>query len=254
MNREFGTFLYEMAVRKLGWNDPSKALLQLHPDPRWLTLGIVCAREVGDHVTENRLRELAEASFEPRYFGEDNDRFGWFFGNGELWPRGQLASLMILSELGEPGSWLKVFNEPNLAKFSEPTVSGVDYPALGISQCWNDLDAGVLWVETYCATTSKRGEATSWQISGIPDTADVRVIADDEEFTGWVATGANSIEIRSDVNTHQFRIETGFRHGTKVAATSAKEAQSHEPAIISAPDSATVASALASASCGSSCC
>ena len=254
MNREFGTFLYEMAVRKLGWNDPRKALLQLHPDPRWLTLGIVCAREVGDHVTENRLRELAEASFEPRFFGEDNDRFGWFFGNGELWPRGQLASLMILSELGEPGSWLKVFNEPNLAKFSEPTVSGVDYPALGISQCWNDLDAGVLWVETYCATTSKRGEATAWQISGIPDTAEVRVIADEGEFTGWVATGANSIEIRSDVNTHQFRIETGFRHGSKVAASFATEAQSQESAIISAPDSATVASALASASCGSSCC
>ncbi len=209
-NRVFGTELYEMAVRKLGWNDPKKPLLQLHPDPRWLALGIMMARELGDTLTEVRLRQLAEAAFEPKFFGPDGDRFGWWFKFGEDWPRGQLSSLMVLTELGEPGAWSQVFKQPNLAKFAQPTVSGVDYPTLGISQCWNDLDAGALWVETYCATTSKRGAATTWRVSGLPNPAAVRVMMDDSDFSGWSVSGADSIAIHSDIDTHRFRIATGF--------------------------------------------
>ncbi|MGQ0698641.1 MAG: linalool dehydratase/isomerase domain-containing protein [Panacagrimonas sp.] len=210
-DKAFGTQLYEMAMRKLGWNDPKKPLLQLHPDPRWATLGLLMAREVGDSVTEDRLRKLAEETFEPKFFGAENDRFAWWFKLGGEWPRGQLSSLMMLNELGDRGAWSKVFNKPNLDKFSAPTVSGVDYPTLGLSQCWNDPDAGALWVETYAATPSRRGAATTWKVSGLPDPASVRVSLDDSEFSAWSVSGADSIEIRSDVNTHRFCITTGYR-------------------------------------------
>lgn len=249
----FGTQLYEMAVRKLGWNDPKKPLLQLHPDPRWLALGIFTARELGDTVTETRLRRLAEDSFEPKFFGPDGDHFGWWFKFGESWPRGQLSSLMVLSELGEPGAWSRVFNRPNLAKFSEPTVSGIDYPTLGVSQCLNDRNTGTLWVETYCATSSKRGEATTFRVSGLPDPAAVHMTMDDSEFRGWSISGADTIEIRSDVDTHRFRIRTGWTGSGRVASPAIPKAKSSTVSMTPTP-SALASASLHLSSKGSSCC
>jgi hypothetical protein len=234
--------LYTSSVRTLGWDDPKKPLLQLHPDPRWLAIGLLMAREVGDHQTETRLREVAERDFEPRWFGEDEDRFGWFFGNGEPWPRGQLASLMVLSELGEPGSWSRVFTEPNLHKFAEPTLTGVDYPRLGVAQAWNDLCTGVLWVETCVATTAAAGTPTSFRVTQLPSTAEVRISCDGNEFTGWRACGADSIEICSDVGNHVFRIESGFRSPATAVPGAATV------------DAATEQTAYPAAGCTSSCC
>lgn len=253
-DRAFGTLLYEMAVRKLGWNDPHKPLLQLHPDPRWLTLGIMTARELGDTVTETRLRQLAEAAFEPKFFGPDGDHFGWWFKFGEPWPRGQLSSLMVLTELGEAGAWSQVFNRPNLAKFSEPSVSGVDYPTLGIAQCWNDLSAGALWVRTYCATGSKRGAATTWRVSGLPNSAAVRITLDDTEFSAWSITGPDSIEIHSDVDTHQFRIATGYTGNVNYAPPAAADTPASNVSVTLAPSALASASAHLATSCSSSCC
>jgi hypothetical protein len=217
-DRAFGTLLYEMAVQKLGWNDPRKPLLQLHPDPRWTTVGLMMARELGDVTTETRLRALAEDTFEPRFFGEDGDRFAWWFNLGEEWPRGQLSSLMMLTQLGEPGSWSRVYNQPNLTKFSEPTVCGVDYPALGISQCWNDLDTGVLWIETYCGTPSRRGQQTTLRITGLPDIDAICITLDGHQFNDWKSVGDGSIEMRCDIAAHIFYVETGFRTGSVAAS------------------------------------
>lgn len=253
-DRAFATQLYEMATRKLGWNDPSKALLQLHPDPRWLTLGIVTARELGDTVTEAHLRRLAESSFEPKFFGPDGDHFGWWFNFGESWPRGQLSSLMVLTELGEPGAWSRVFNQPNLKKFGEPTVSGVDYPTLGISQCWNDLTSGTLWVETYCATGSKRGNAARWRVSGLPDPAAVRITMDENEFTGWSVDGTDSIEVAIDVDTHQFRIATGFTSESKLAPRGVADARSPAGNISASASTLQSASLHLASTSSCSCC
>lgn len=218
-DRELGELLYTSSVRRLGWDDPRKPLLQLHPDPRWLLVALVVARELGDHETEARLRAVAERDFEPRFFGPDSDMFGWFFGNGEPWPRGQLASLMMLSELGEPGAWGRVFNEPNVAKFDQPTVTGVDYPNLGIAQAWNALDAGVLWVETYVATSAARGAATTFEVTQLPHAAEVEISCDGAEFAGWRVSGPDSVEITTTVEAHRFRILTRF-HGAGAGARS----------------------------------
>lgn len=92
-DRPYGTMLYEMAGDKLGWNNPKKPMLQLHPDPRWVALALMVARELGDHTTERHLRRIVEDTMEPRFFGEDMDRFAWWFHLGEKWPRGQLSTL-----------------------------------------------------------------------------------------------------------------------------------------------------------------
>jgi hypothetical protein len=240
-DKELGELLYSASVRQLGWDDPRKPLLEFHPDPRFLAIALMMAREIGDTTTEAHLRARAEKTFEPRFFGDDGDMFGWFFGNGEPWPRGQLASLMVMSELGEPGAWGRVFNSPNLHKFNEPTVTGVDYPRIGLCRASNDVATGELTVSTYAATTAARGTATSFTVIGLPDPAAVRITRDGEEFAGWRPDGPDSIVIDTTVAAHDFVIRTGFLASTGRVGTAATI-------------TAGGASEYAPSECGGSCC
>ena len=81
-DRELSQFVYEAAANALGWNDPR---VPVRPDPT----GLLLAREFGDHTAVARLTAAAERAFDPRYFGDDNEMFGWWFGLNEAYSRGQ---------------------------------------------------------------------------------------------------------------------------------------------------------------------
>jgi len=130
------------------------------PDPRFLLLGVVLAREFGDEITLARLTRYASDHFEPGFPGaglQGSDEFGWGFGLDEPYPRGQLNGLLMMAEIGAPGAWSRVFTQPNLAKFGEPTVCGVDFPRLGIREARNA--GGVLHIGSYAGTAAERGGA-----------------------------------------------------------------------------------------------
>ena len=210
-NRPFAEFLYEQSAALLGWSNPNKPVLQLVRDPRFTTAGLLLARELGDQTTEKRLREVAERDFEPRFFGDERDRFGWWFGRNEPYPRGQLSALQMLCEIGAPGAWSRVFTEPNLAKFDEPTVVGVDYPSLGIAQAWNDGETGNLRIATYAATPSRRGTATSFRVTKLADPKTVRVRCDGVDDPRWRVVGEDAIEVECEIGDHRFEIATRGR-------------------------------------------
>jgi hypothetical protein len=202
-DRQLAQALWDTAASKIGWNDPSKPVRTL-PELRWLVLGVVLANEMGDTVSEGRLRETAEELCEPRSFGDGE--FGWFFNFGEEWPRGQLSGLMAMTEVGKAGSWSRIFNEPDLGKFDQPTVVGVDYPTLGIAQARNEADAGVLHVSTYTGATSESGAATTLRIDNVADPDQVAVRCDGEEHTRWRILDAHLIEIETDIGEHRFQV------------------------------------------------
>jgi Linalool dehydratase/isomerase len=208
-DREFVGQLYEMAMRQLGWSDPRKPIVRLLPDPRPIGRALFLAREFGDQITEARLREIVEDEFEPRMFGDERDRFGYWFGLDTPWPRGQLTGVLMMSQVGEPGAWWRIFNEPNLVKHREPTVEGVDYPNVGIAQAYNDPDAGVLWVRTCAGAPSRRGAPTTLRVTNLPDPAAVSVTCDGEDFTAVQVIGEAAIEITSDIDDHLFRLTVG---------------------------------------------
>lgn len=210
-NAEFGRFLYEEAVRKLGWNDAAKRLLTLFPDPRFLTIGLLIAQDLGDETTAKRIRQHAEEHFDPRWFGEEEDRFAWWFGLDEPWPRGQLSALQMVCEAAGPGAWSRAFREPDLRKFDEPTVEGVDYPSLAVRRAWNDRTNGTLHVGTCVGTPSHRGAATKFRVTKLADPAAMEIHCDGERFPGWRVVGGDAIEIDSDVKTHEFHIAMRVR-------------------------------------------
>ena len=242
---EFGTELYESGVRQLGWNQRKGKFVQPIDDPRWLTMVLMLAREVGDATTEQRLLQVAEREFGPNFFGEDPDRFAWCFGLDEPYPRGQLNGLMILSEIGEHGAWTRVYNGAHAHQFDLPTVEGVDFPRLGISAASNDRESRTLSVSTYAATAGDGGQPTRWRVTQLPDARQVGVFCDGARFDDWGVVADGTIEINSTIDAHQFRIEwrgepsVGTSTGSNATQTAARASTSGSSAA-SASAAATV--------------
>ena len=137
------------------------------------TTGLVMAREMGDDVAYERLRAAAEREYEPKFFGEHQEQFGWFFNNKEGFPRGQGSAMLMAAEIGGPGDWTRAFEAQHLDKYSAPTVEGIEFPSLGVSQAWNDRTTGTLHVVTYAAAPEKRGAATRWRVTNLPGTTNL---------------------------------------------------------------------------------
>lgn len=207
---EFAERLYRAAVAFMHWDDPTSPIVAL-PDPRTMLLGLAMAREMGDYVTEARLRAYAEKHFEPRYFGDGEAQFGFWFHFGENWPRGQLSALAMCAEVGEPGDWQRLFRNPNLAKFSEPVVQGVEYPAVGVAQAWNDPQTATLHLQLLDGNGSRSGQPTRFSIARLPDASKVQVLCDGKVTEDWQQTAPDTIEIATCVGSHAFQIHTGYR-------------------------------------------
>jgi hypothetical protein len=186
-------------------------------EPRMMTIAYLMARETGDATTARRLERKLARWEESRFFNADGgdadrDEYGSFFGLGDAYPRGQESSLYILKHLldGE-GDWWRCFNEMDVEKFSAPTVTGVDYPSMGLSVAYNDPATATLHLQSYVATTSARGRATTFKIENLPDTGAVTVLRDGAQYGEWRASRANAIEITTDVGDHSYEIYTGYR-------------------------------------------
>jgi hypothetical protein len=198
--------LYRTAVDKIGWSDPARPVRSL-PDPRFLLLGVVLAREFGDEITLARLTRYASDHFEPGFPGaglQGSDEFGWGFGLGEPYPRGQLNGLLMMAEIGAPGAWSRVFTQPNLAKFDEPTVCGVDFPRLGLREARNA--GGVLHIGSYAGTAAERGAPTSLRVTQLPDAASCTLRLDGAPYPRWRVLDPHTVQIDLDIDTHQLQL------------------------------------------------
>src|SRR5262249_59277756 len=110
------------------------------------------------------------------------------------------------TETAEPGAWTRGFTQPNLAKFDEPTVEGVDYPSLGIFEAWNDRER--LRIATYAATPSRKGARTTFRVTKLADPKAVGVRCDGVDDPRWRVVGDDAIELECEIGQHRFAITT----------------------------------------------
>jgi hypothetical protein len=223
-NPELARLLYEGTANASGWRTGTG-------DIRANTTGLVMARELGDDVAYARLRAAAEREYEPRVFGEHQEQFGWFFNNKEGFPRGQGSAMLMAAEIAGHGDWSRAFEARHLDKHTAPTVEGIEFPSLGVSQAWNDRATGTLHVVTYAAAPDKRGTATRWRVTNLPGTANLVVRLNGQPFTRFAVVGPRTIEITSTIDAHQFQIVTGYRGD---AARAAAEPPARPGAVASA--------------------
>ncbi|MCK8642384.1 linalool dehydratase/isomerase domain-containing protein [Mycobacterium colombiense] len=203
---QLGIDLYESAMRLLGWSNPKVPVVQLIDDPQMVSNALWMARELGDTTTYDRLHEVAESDFEPRYFGKDDNRFAFWFGNGEPWPRGQLNATMMMTECAAPGAWSRVFNSPNTSVYEEPTVRGLDYPRIGIRRTHNDIRRRTLEIDTFAATPSCRGKSTTFTVDNLPPNATISLEIDNRACDTWRRSDHGAVAIDVDIDTHRINL------------------------------------------------
>jgi hypothetical protein len=203
-DRELGTMIYEAAANAAGWRTSTG---DLPPN----TNALILAKELGDAAVAERFQASVERALEPKAFGAQQEQFGWFFNNNEAYPRGQGAAMLMAAEVASPGDWSRAFEAPHLDKYSAPTVEGIDFPSLGVSQAWNNPATGVLTVSTYAAAPDRRGSETSWRVTNLPSTTNLTVRLNGQAFTRFEVTAPGTIRIDSSIDAHQFEILTGYR-------------------------------------------
>ncbi|MCL0105613.1 hypothetical protein M1N90_02505, partial [Dehalococcoidia bacterium] len=107
-------------------------------------------------------------------------------------------------EAGSEGGLWRIFNEPNLRKFNDPTVHGVDFPTVCLSQAWYDLERSRLIIATDVGIPAAAGRPTSFRVSNIVPEG-CRVVADGQPYEDWRVVDSE-LEINTTVGEHTFII------------------------------------------------
>jgi hypothetical protein len=123
------------------------------------------AGEYGDEATKARLWDAADAHFEPTW-DVDAGEFTMGLRLDEPYPRGQLNARAMAGWICTTGAWSDVFNNPNLTKFDEPTVTAVDFPRVAMTEARWDGDA--LHVAAHPQNASVRDTRTTVTLAGLP--------------------------------------------------------------------------------------
>ncbi len=208
---EDARLLFEAAIEQVGWTqleslqEITRDRTTLVPTPRGTLLGLMLARELGYDEVYAKLKAHAEANYEPTWDTETGE-FTWGFGLNEPYPRGQFNGPMAAAEAISKGAWGRICNEPNLRKFTEPTVYGVDFPNLCLSQAWYDVSRQLLVIATDAGDPRAVGQQTTFRVSQI-DTQHVNVMVNGEPANDWdwrIVDG--ELEITTTVGEHTFLI------------------------------------------------
>jgi len=200
--------LYEASLAPVPQNPDPARKSALLADPRNFSVDLLMARELGDTARYQALHALAEQIGEPTWDRERGE-FYYRFGLSEPYPRGQANAVIMAAEAGSKQAWWRIFNEPNLRKFDQPTVSGVDFPRLGISQAINDEEKATLVVSTYAADPWMAGTATTFTVEHLREPAQARVLRDGGVYKEWRVSGETSIELKAEVQDHAYLVMCG---------------------------------------------
>ncbi|MSP67093.1 MAG: hypothetical protein EXQ96_03140 [Alphaproteobacteria bacterium] len=205
--RDEARVLFDSVVEELGWDtdrpiaagaDPT-ALPSMMP----VFMGMILAREFGEHGLYAKLRAHAEEHYRPTWDAATGE-FSWAFGFNEPHPRGQPNAIMATVEAMREGAWSAIGARPNLRKFIDPTVHGVDFPTLCLSQASYDPARRTLVVATDAGAPGKAGAPTSFRIANI-NPRDLQVTIDGRPSDAWRIVDGE-VEIATTVGEHTFLI------------------------------------------------
>ena len=197
--------VFESAVEDLNWtiaDGPDEAT----GHPGLVAIGKFFAREQGDGALQATLTAYAETHHQPTW-DEESGEFTWGFGLDEPHPRGQFNCTAAMAEATTEGAWWRLFNQPNLRKFVDPTVYGVEFPIVCLSQATYDAERRLLVVATDAGVPAQRGKPTSFRVTNI-DPGSCIVVADGQATDDWRAIEGD-LEISTDVGAHTFLIRQG---------------------------------------------
>ena len=157
------------------------------------------ARELNDVERLEGLRRWFDARYGPTL--EDGEFF-YTFGIEDPWRRGIANVWAAMAHVAESGAMRRLYNEPNMDRHSQPTVTGVDYPNVAVRQAYYDSEKDALVVGT-AAGVGRPGDPTVFKVTNLED-ADHHVIVDGAPSECWDPIGPGEINVRTTIGDHTF--------------------------------------------------
>lgn len=204
----FATRIYEGMIKNFGRVDDDGLHIVWPPavvgpddriDPASTSGALTYAREIGDVERAEALEQWMNTQGGATY---DNGEFYFTYGLEEDWPRGIPNAWATLGYIGGAGSLRRMYNELNLEKFSQPTLEGVDYPGVNVSQASYDAGKDAL-VVSISPGTARVGSITTFRVTHYPyGDRGHQVLIDGKEHDDWSDAGPGEIVVRTTVDDH----------------------------------------------------
>ena len=172
-------------------------------DPAFVSLLALQTGEFDDGPVRNRIWEIIDGIHEPTNDG-DLGEFTYGLGLGEPHPRGQLNARLMAGWACEPGAWSRIFNIGPGDRFDEPTIEGVDFPDVALSEAlW---DSSVLHLAAQPRNASVAGRRSAMRVTTLPiDGSWTLFRPDGTSEVANVAGGSTTLEIIVDGGRYQLR-------------------------------------------------
>lgn len=206
-DRERGAWLYEGAKHRFLVEDRSGGAYYTTvsgcpgDDALATAIGLTVASELGDTALHDRVRRWVEQHYQPVRDAARGE-FYFRFRLRDEFPRGQYNDLIMPAFVGGAGTWSGIFVAPNLAKFRQPTLHGIDFARLSVTQAFYDEARRALVVSVTPATRQATGE-TRFRVGALDAGAAYSVNVDGRPHRG-VARVEDALEITTMVGTRTF--------------------------------------------------
>ena len=152
--------------------------------------------EFADEQTKRKLWDACDTLFEPT-LDQDSGEFTFGFGLNETHPRGQFNARVMAGWVCQPGAWTRIFQTPNLQKYSQPCVEDVDFPRVAMSQAyWSE---GSLHLAVDPCNGATNGTRTTMSVRRLPvDGEWILKSSDQTSMSCDVAGGKTRVELIAD--------------------------------------------------------
>ena len=180
---------------------PGTAPVEL-PGPQRTPLLIHLAREWNLSRLADTLGTAADEQYEPTWDLERGE-FTWGFGLGEEHPRGQFNASMAAAEATSEGAWWRLFNLRSQGRFTEPTVVGIDFPDLALTQASWDADRRLLFLATAPRSDRVVGRPTTFRLTNLGDASAWAIDSGDGTPTAITRADAD-LEVTTTIGEHRF--------------------------------------------------
>jgi hypothetical protein len=162
------------------------------------------AREWGLAPLEAALADAVDREYEPT-FDAARGEFTWGFGLDEGHPRGQFNGTMAAAQIATEGSWWTLANVGPGTRFAEPTVEGVDFPALALDQASWNAERQVLTIGTVPMNQQVTGRPTRFRVVNLAPAGDWDVVDERDQPVG--ATWSDgALEIATTLDRRRLRV------------------------------------------------
>ena len=150
-----------------------------------MAYGMFLAREFGDDQLYAKISGYTETRNEP-IWDEATGEFHWRLGLDEPTPRGQLNAAAAMAEANSLKGWSNLFATENLKKFVDPTIHGVDFPTMCLSQASFDTERRTLVAASDAGVPANAGQSTTFRVGNVPPGACSMEI-DGKQSSDWRA-------------------------------------------------------------------